>query len=210
MLRAVTRAGPELENYAFDTGDAADDMETSRMIRSLVASRSDPFSKEDDTCEAAQAARAAFDESLLFKAPDRPGMSPLERALARESVEELRAQFVQRFRNVSTIMDCVSCEKCRLWGKLQVLGLGTALKILLMEGDVLGYGVLQRNEVVALVNTLAQLAKSVDSIRDWQRRDVRKAHAHFAVCCFGVLVLGLCLVVCGLRLVRKKRKAKVG
>ena len=52
-------------------------------------------------------------------------------------------------------MDCVSCEKCRLWGKLQVLGLGTALKILLMEGDVLGYGVLQRNEVVALVNTLA-------------------------------------------------------
>merc|ERR1712147_221820 len=74
-------------------------------------------------------------------------------------------------------MDCVSCEKCRLWGKLQVLGLGTALKILLMEGDVLGYGVLQRNEVVALINTLAQLAKSVDSIRDWQRRDVRRATA---------------------------------
>lgn len=27
-------------------------------------------------------------------------------------------------------MDCVGCEKCRLWGKLQVLGLGTALEIL--------------------------------------------------------------------------------
>ncbi|KAM3338624.1 hypothetical protein P3S68_030710 [Capsicum galapagoense] len=27
-------------------------------------------------------------------------------------------------------MECVGCEKCRLWGKLQVLGLGTALKIL--------------------------------------------------------------------------------
>jgi len=27
-------------------------------------------------------------------------------------------------------MDCVACEKCRLWGKLQVTGLGTALKIL--------------------------------------------------------------------------------
>lgn len=27
-------------------------------------------------------------------------------------------------------MDCVGCEKCRLWGKLQVLGLGTALNIL--------------------------------------------------------------------------------
>jgi hypothetical protein len=31
---------------------------------------------------------------------------------------------------LSAIMDCVGCEKCRLWGKLQVLGLGTALKIL--------------------------------------------------------------------------------
>lgn len=30
----------------------------------------------------------------------------------------------------SAMMDCVGCEKCRLWGKLQVLGLGTAMKIL--------------------------------------------------------------------------------
>ena len=30
----------------------------------------------------------------------------------------------------SLLMDCVGCEKCRLWGKLQILGLGTALKIL--------------------------------------------------------------------------------
>lgn len=32
--------------------------------------------------------------------------------------------------NCSALMDCVGCEKCRLWGKLQVLGLDTALKIL--------------------------------------------------------------------------------
>lgn len=32
--------------------------------------------------------------------------------------------------NCSALMDCIGCEKCRLWGKLQVLGLGTALKIL--------------------------------------------------------------------------------
>ena len=31
---------------------------------------------------------------------------------------------------MSRIMDCVSCEKCRLWGKIQITGLGTALKIL--------------------------------------------------------------------------------
>lgn len=27
-------------------------------------------------------------------------------------------------------MDCVACDKCRLWGKVQTTGLGTALKIL--------------------------------------------------------------------------------
>ncbi|PHU16927.1 Endoplasmic reticulum oxidoreductin-1 [Capsicum chinense] len=32
--------------------------------------------------------------------------------------------------NYIATMECVGCEKCRLWGKLQVLGLGTALKIL--------------------------------------------------------------------------------
>eukprot|EP01047_Picozoa_sp_COSAG01_P057109 COSAG01_NODE_6562_length_3608_cov_4.538900_5_plen_152_part_00 len=36
-----------------------------------------------------------------------------------------KRQFVEHFRNTSLILDCVSCEKCKLWGKLQVLGVGT-------------------------------------------------------------------------------------
>jgi hypothetical protein len=35
--------------------------------------------------------------------------------------------------NVSRVLDCVSCEKCKLHGKLSLLGLGTALKILLVR-----------------------------------------------------------------------------
>lgn len=58
-------------------------------------------------------------------------------------------------------MDCVGCEKCRMWGKLQTLGIGTALKILLSDEREL-IGTLQRNEVIALVNTVAQIAKSVN------------------------------------------------
>ena len=54
---------------------------------------------------------------------------------AKASHAARKRQFVQHFRNTSLILDCVSCEKCRLWGKLQVLGLGTALKILLSEAD---------------------------------------------------------------------------
>jgi ERO1-like protein alpha len=70
-------------------------------------------------------------------------------------------------------MDCVSCEKCRVWGKLQILGLGTAIKILLTpEKDISVSSShknncfdskfhLTRQEIIALINTLNQLGKSV-------------------------------------------------
>lgn len=60
-------------------------------------------------------------------------------------------------------MDCVTCEKCRLWGKLQILGLGTAIKVLLSsEEDLHRKGFLSRQEIIALINTLHQFAKSID------------------------------------------------
>jgi len=75
----------------------------------------------------------------------------------------LREEFRLRFRNISRIMDCVTCEKCRVWGKLQILGLGTAIKILLTPEAELAarVGYLNRQEVIALLNTLHQLSKSV-------------------------------------------------
>lgn len=56
-----------------------------------------------------------FDEKEFFAGSDAP---------------ILMDQFKNHFRNVSRIMDCVGCDKCRLWGKVQVTGIGTALKIL--------------------------------------------------------------------------------
>jgi hypothetical protein len=66
-------------------------------------------------------------------------------------------------------MDCVGCEKCRLWGKLQILGLGTALKILFsVEGqDSSAHKLdLQRNEVIALVNLLSRLSESLELVHE--------------------------------------------
>ena len=62
-------------------------------------------------------------------------------------------------------MECVTCEKCRLWGKLQILGIGTAIKILLTsnaEGQISRPGFLNRQEIVALINVLNNFAVSVD------------------------------------------------
>lgn len=59
----------------------------------------------------------------------------------------------------------------QLWGKLETLGLGTALKIMLFSSDEEGkkeLASLSRNELIALVNTAAQLSKSVGSVPEWR------------------------------------------
>ena len=60
-------------------------------------------------------------------------------------------------------MDCVGCEKCKLWGKLQIIGLGTALKILFSVDDI-GQLTLTRNEVIALFNLVSRLSESVHTV----------------------------------------------
>jgi ERO1-like protein alpha len=48
-----------------------------------------------------------FDEGRLWKGEDAP---------------ELKRQLQATFQNITRVMDCVGCEKCKLWGKLQTLG----------------------------------------------------------------------------------------
>ena len=66
-------------------------------------------------------------------------------------------------------MDCVGCDKCRLWGKIQTLALGTALKIL-FSGKTIGLDSnvdmeskqvfqLTRSEISALFNGIARYFK---------------------------------------------------
>lgn len=82
----------------------------------------------------------------------------------------LKKEFREHFRNISRIMDCVGCDKCKLWGKLQIQGLGTALKILFSgKFDKWEPTVrhafdrreffLERSEIVALVNGFGRLAR---------------------------------------------------
>lgn len=85
---------------------------------------------------------------------------------------ELKEDFKNRFRNVSRLMDCVGCDKCRLWGKVQTQGYGTALKVL-FEFDK-NKGVeenppLRRTELVALVNTLDKLSTSLNAVSKFQQ-----------------------------------------
>ncbi|WPK27009.1 hypothetical protein PUMCH_004380 [Australozyma saopauloensis] len=83
----------------------------------------------------------------------------------------LKEEFRSRFRNVSAIMDCVGCDRCRMWGKLQTIGYGTALKVLFELEDPTTQHLLKfrRIELVALFNTFDRLSKSISSINNFKK-----------------------------------------
>lgn len=55
-------------------------------------------------------------------------------------------------------MDCVDCVKCKVYGKMQVLGLGVALRSFLKEEITM----LSRNELVAFINTLNKWTEALE------------------------------------------------
>ncbi|GLB37617.1 putative endoplasmic Reticulum Oxidoreductin 1 (ERO1) [Lyophyllum shimeji] len=144
LLRAVSRLGPYLSVYDYcSTGTHEDDQETLSRISKVV--------------NIAQNV-GRFDETVLFRG---------------ENANVLKEEFKTHFRNVSRIMDCVGCDKCRLWGKVQITGLATAMKILfeLDEKALDPYSnanLLQRSEVVALMNTLYRFVESLTAVNQFR------------------------------------------
>jgi len=143
-LRALLKAKPFLEGQAFYTGDPDEDRETRAAVSELlaiVASFPDHF-----------------DETRLFSG---------EKEEKGEDGGALKAEFIRHFRNVSRVMDCVSCDKCKLWGKLQTTGLGTALKILFTRDAKLQ---LSRNEMVSLFNAFGRIATSIQQLENFRQQ----------------------------------------
>ncbi|XP_045183589.2 ERO1-like protein beta isoform X2 [Mercenaria mercenaria] len=151
-LRALAKAAPYFEEEGFFTGDEEEDADVKQGVQDLLSVIKE-FPEQ-------------FDESKLFK-----GNKKVARALKRE--------FRDHFLNISRIMDCVGCDKCKLWGKLQVQGMGTALKIL-FSGDGMGPQSivkagsknkfqLRRTEIVSLFNAFGRLSSSIHAIEEFRR-----------------------------------------
>jgi ERO1-like protein beta len=142
LLRAVGKIRPHLKNYSFCSADPQQDRQTKQLILTL----SDQIGKSGDI----------FDETVMFKSRDAIG---------------LKEDFKTRFRNVSRIMDCVGCDKCRLWGKVQTNGYGTALKILFEFDDKNPSNdpPLRRTELVALLNTLDRVSHSLQAVQEFTK-----------------------------------------
>ncbi|TPP39747.1 putative endoplasmic reticulum oxidoreductin 1 (ERO1) [Fasciola gigantica] len=153
-LRAFRAQGANsiiLKRQAFYTGDELADRNARLAVHNLL--------------NIIQSKGNMFDERQLFA-----GNS--------QETKVLKQRFREHFRNISRIMDCVGCKKCRLWGKIQTQGMGTALKILFSEPDQRIIGPtrdpayypgfqLRRQEIVALFNAFGRLSTSVGALRDF-------------------------------------------
>lgn len=83
--------------------------------------------------------------------------------LESEKGRELIPEFKSIMLNVTHLMDCVTCEKCRIWGKLETKGIAVAMKIIMnRENEII---TLDRAEMVTLVNLARQLAFSVRNVQ---------------------------------------------
>jgi len=145
LLRAIARLGPYLSAYDYCGTDTHEgDAETLERLNTVIG--------------IAQAV-GKFDETVLFRG---------------ENANILKEEFKEHFRNVSRIMDCVGCDKCRLWGKVQTTGIATALKVLFELDEKaldpqMNQNLLQRSEVVALINTLHRFSESLAAVNDFRK-----------------------------------------
>ncbi|XP_027846636.2 ero1-like protein isoform X2 [Aphis gossypii] len=152
-LRALQKAAPLLKQVEYYTGNDKED-ETTRLAVHNFLGIIKKFPQQ-------------FNEHTMF--------------LGGQQAQKLKEEFRLHFRNVSTIMDCVGCDKCRLWGKLQIQGLGTALKILFSnKARTNGYNELsttvnkhtlqlERSEIVALFNAFGRLSTSIYEIEKFRK-----------------------------------------
>lgn len=142
VMRAARKASPALLARVEAADEAAEGGEEVALVRDLV--RDLVRHPAVVGCEPG----SSFNEAGMFGGGDNAVM-----------LHEFKA----KFRNISRILSCVGCERCKLHGKLQVLGIGTALKVLLAPGDRVVS--LQRTEAVALVHTLGKLVHAARVVR---------------------------------------------
>eukprot|EP00571_Detonula_confervacea_P015404 CAMPEP_0172304912 /NCGR_PEP_ID=MMETSP1058-20130122/6267_1 /TAXON_ID=83371 /ORGANISM="Detonula confervacea, Strain CCMP 353" /LENGTH=1313 /DNA_ID=CAMNT_0013016319 /DNA_START=187 /DNA_END=4125 /DNA_ORIENTATION=+ len=143
LLRALKKASPFLYNFEIKTGDILDDEMATILLRRLL---------DSTILRSCHDVFTAFDENLMFK--------------EQETAISLQENFKGVFHNVSSILDCVQCQQCKLHGKMAMLGYGTALKILFLPDNRIGSQSLSRNEIVAFLNTIAKMSESVREVRE--------------------------------------------
>lgn len=151
-LRALAKALPFFQHSSFQlyTGQPRQDQVHQELLLEIL--------------QLADTFPLHFDETSLFAGDEKE---------AAKLKEDIRLSF----QNISRIMDCVGCFKCRLWGKLQTQGLGTALKILFSRRQIENLTKprvtqptfqLSRQEIVSIFNAFGRISTSIKELKNFR------------------------------------------
>ena len=143
VLRAISQLAPTLDRYNFCSGDPVEDATIHDEVKILG--------------------------SFALKSP--PLLYGKMMFLDSDTRDIYLNEYKRNFKNITRLMNCVSCEKCRLWGKLQTQGLGIALKIIFSyENGMPEDQKLERSELVALLNVMGQLSTSIRAVEYFENQ----------------------------------------
>ena len=141
MLKSIGKAAPILLEYNYTSGNKTEDDNTYSLIKDIFRYHL----KNIDNLE------ESFNETYM----------DFENFMHSKRISEL----IVRFRNISSLIDCVTCSKCRMHAKLEVIGMATMLKIMFTPSlDELKKSI-NRNELVSFINLFAKLSKSVSNVK---------------------------------------------
>lgn len=168
--------GPDLDLFMMRVGNFPDRVSNIYFNYAVVAKalwKIKPYLKELDFCN-------SYDNDVKSKILNI--VSQLDNKIFNEDIMfegevdmSLKDDFRRRFKNVTRIMDCVHCDRCKLWGKVQTTGYATSLKILfeLNEADEASkqrvVNKLTKFELIALINTFNRLSTSIESINNFEK-----------------------------------------
>jgi len=138
LVNAFYKAKESFVKFDIYTGNKIEDAMTQRKLKDLL-----------DLDDIADNFKKGFQNSVNIK-----------KFLKSDKLDQIK----MRFRNISSIIDCVSCQKCKLHGKLQIYGLATMLKILFSREENLK---LKRNEFISFVNVVGKVSRSVRYLTDY-------------------------------------------
>ena len=183
MLKAINKGKNFLLNYDYFSGNETEDKITLNLINELFNENSNNLNILENS----------FNETSL----------EFENFMHSQKISNL----IIRFRNISSLIDCVSCSKCRMHAKLEIFGIATMFKIMFANNNELKE-IVKRNELVSFLNLFAKLSKTISNM-EYVDREIKKAHLFLKIRYFIIFgVFGFILLFFNVLIYRKENKNK--
>jgi flavocytochrome c len=151
--RSLFRIKDFLYSYNFTTGNQTADIATQQLVHHLL---------DTSVLHTCGSVLSAFDESTMFASNHQEELQYNQPSIYVERLGKVAKEFKKAFRQITRMVNCVTCHRCKLHASVAMHGIGVALKILLTDPVHLVTQSLSRDDIVALVNTVHKFSESIE------------------------------------------------